>query len=196
MKEIERIGLLKMDFLGSQHADAAERCRRGDSRDDRRVARPGYDSARRSEDVSDLRRRRDLRHLPVRELGHARHSPQGEAAAARRPDRVERALSARPAAQRHGRRLHRAQARQGEGHLRGEGARADPCRHLRRHRLPGTGDARRERARRIHARRSRPAAQGDGQEEGRRHAGAARRSSSTAPSAAASTRRRRPRSST
>ena len=59
-------------------------------------------------------------------------------------------------------------------------ARADPGRHLRRHRLPGTGDAHRERARRLHARRGRPAAQGDGQEERRGHGEACAASSSTA----------------
>ena len=51
-----------------------------------------------------------------------------------------------PAAQRHGRRLHRAQAGQDRGQVRAAGARAGARRHLRRHRLSGTGDAHLERA--------------------------------------------------
>ena len=42
-----------------------------------------------------VRRRRRLRHLPVRELGDARAAAQGEAGAPRRPDRAERAVSSR-----------------------------------------------------------------------------------------------------
>ena len=45
--------------------------------------------------------------------------------------------------------------------------RADPGRDLRRHRLPGAGDADRRGDRRLHHGRGRRAAQGDGQEEGR-----------------------------
>ena len=65
----------------------------------------------------------------------------------------------------HGRRLHRAQARPRRGQLSASRARADPEADLRRHRLPGTGDADRAGARRLFARRRRPAAPRDGQEE-------------------------------
>ena len=100
----------------AEHADAAERRRRGDSRDDRddrSISTRFRSTTRRPTRCS--REGAGLRHLPVRELGHARHSAQGQAAAARRPHRVERAVPARPAAQRHGRRLHRAQARPRQG---------------------------------------------------------------------------------
>ena len=111
MKEIERVGLLKMDFLGLSTltliCDAIAR----DQADDGRRARHRQRAARRREDVSDLPGGPDVRRLPVREQRHARHPAQGEAAAARRPDRAQRALPARAAPQRHGRRLHRAQAR-------------------------------------------------------------------------------------
>ena len=126
MKEIERVGLLKMDFLGLSTLtlidDAIAEIKRttGDAARHRHVP---LDDA---EDLSDLPGRPDLRHLPVREQRHARHPAQGQAAAARRPDRAERALSARPAAQRHGGRLHRAQAGQDRGQVRAAAARADP----------------------------------------------------------------------
>ena len=64
-------------------------------------------------------------------------------------------------------RLHPAQARRGAGPLRAAGAPGDPRAHLRRHRLPGAGDAHRERAGGHLARRSRRAPQGGGQEERR-----------------------------
>ena len=53
-------------------------------------------------------------------------------------------------------------------------ARADPARDLRRHRLPGTGDAGRADPRRLLARRSRSAAPRHGQEDPQGDAGAAR----------------------
>src|SRR5438067_3254 len=70
--------------------------------------------------------------------------------------------------------LYRAQAGEDRGEIRAAGARADPLGHLRRHRLPGTGDAHLERRRRLHARRGRHSPQGDGEEEGRRDAEDAR----------------------
>ena len=190
MKEIERIGLLKMDFLGLSTLtllnDAVEHIR----------ATTGETVDLDSIPLDDAKTyqifcgRRGVRHLPVRKLGHARHSAQGQAAAARRSHRVERALPSRPAAQRHGGRFHRPQARPREGELRSQRARADSRRHLRRHRLPGTGHAHRQRPGRLHARRGRPAAQGDGQEESRRHAGAAAEVRGRRDGHAASTRRR------
>jgi DNA polymerase III subunit alpha len=110
MKEVERVGLLKMDFLGLSTLtliqDALAEIKRTEGSTSTST-RP----ARRPEDLPAVRGRPDLRHLPVRELGHARDAAQGQAAAARRPDRDERALSSRPAQERHGGRLHRAQGR-------------------------------------------------------------------------------------
>ncbi len=72
MKEVERVGLLKMDFLGLSTLtlihDALAEIKRTEGIRPRHRRRP----ARRCEDVSAVRRRPDLRHLPVRELGHAR----------------------------------------------------------------------------------------------------------------------------
>ena len=84
MKEIERVGLLKMDFLGLSTLtlidDAIKEIERttGEQLDiDRRAAR-------RSEDLRDLPGRPDLRHVPVRVERDARHPPQGEAASGSR----------------------------------------------------------------------------------------------------------------
>ena len=118
MKEVERVGLLKMDFLGLSTLtlirDALDEIKRTEN--DR--ARHRRHPARRRQDLQAVRRRPDLRRVPVRELGHARAAAQGQAGAARRPHRAERALPARPAQERHGRRLHRPQAGQDRGQVR------------------------------------------------------------------------------
>ena len=62
----------------------------------------------------------------------------------------------------------------GEAGIHPSQARADPARDLRRHRLPGTGDAGGADPRRLHARPGRPAAPRHGQEDPQGDAGAAR----------------------
>ena len=174
MKEVERVGLLKMDFLGLSTLtlirDALEEIKRTENVDVDIDAIPLDDR----EDLPALLRRPDLRCVPVRELGHARAPAQGQARAPRRPDRPQRALPARPAQERDGRRLHRAQAGQDRGEVRAPAARADPVEHLRRHRLSGAGHAHRADARRLHARTDRRAAQGHGEEGPQGHGEAAR----------------------
>ena len=92
-----------------------------------------------------------------------------------------------PAAVGHGRRLHRAQARPRDGPIDYLHPELEPVLEpdLRRHPVPGTGDADRAGAGRLHARRRRPAAPCHGQEEARGNGQAALRSSSRAPSRAA-----------
>ena len=81
MKEVERVGLLKMDFLGLSTLtlihDALDEIKRTDGRSTLDI---DDDPARRCEDLPAVQRRPDLRHLPVRELGHARAAAQGQAA--------------------------------------------------------------------------------------------------------------------
>ena len=196
MKEVERVGLLKMDFLGLSTLtlirDALDEIKRTEGIDPRHRRHP----ARRREDLQAVLRRPDLRRVPVRELGHARAAAQGQAGAARRPDRAERALPARPAQERDGRRLHLAQAGQDRGQVRAAAAGADPGRHLRRHRLPGTGHAHRRGAGRVLDGAVRRAAQGHGEEGPQGHGQAARGLHGGARARTASTRRRRPRYST
>ena len=174
MKEVERVGLLKMDFLGLSTLTLIQRRARRDQAHRGLRSRHRRGAARRPEELPAVRGRPDLRHLPVRELGHARDPAQGQAAAPRRPHRHERALSSRPAQERHGGRLHLAQGGEERGQVRAAAARADPLGHLRRHRLPGTGDAHRLGAGRLLARPVRHAAQGHGQEGPQGHGQAAR----------------------
>ena len=100
MKEVERVGLLKMDFLGLSTLTLIRDC---------------LDEIKRTEGI-DL----DIDAIPLDDAktyklfcdgqtygvfqfessGHARAAAQGEAGAARRPDRAQRALPARPAQER------------------------------------------------------------------------------------------------
>ena len=98
--------------------------------------------------------------------------PAPEARPVRGHRRAGGAVPSGPARIRHGRRLHRPQAQPQRparaahrlsASVAAAGARAD----LRRHPVPGTGDADRAGARRLLARRRRPAAPRDGQEEAR-----------------------------
>ena len=194
MKVVERLGLLKMDFLGLKTVTVVD--------DTLRIlAHQGIEldldarAARRPGDVPHVLRRPDERHLPVRVERHARPAAARPAVAVRGSRGVQRALPPGRALGRHGRRVHPAQARQQEG-------RATSCprrepilrRDLRRHRLPGAGDADRGDRRRLHHGRGRRAAQGDGQEERRGDGGAEGEVRRRAPSARAS-RAARPRSS-
>ena len=145
MKEVERVGLLKMDFLGlstltliDDALDGDQAHRRAstldiddvplDDREDlpavRRTARPTASSSSRARGMRELLRKAKPQRLDDLIALNALYRPG-------------------PLQQRHGRRLHRAQAGQDRGQVRAAAARADPRRHLRRHRLPGTGHAHR-----------------------------------------------------
>ncbi len=175
MKEIERVGLLKMDFLGLSTLtlldDAVKHIKETTGDDIDLDGAP----ARRREELPDLPERPDARRVPVRELGHARHAAQGQAAVPRGPDRAQRAVSAGAAARRRRRRLHRAQARPRRGQVRPAADGARPQGDVRRHRVSGAGHAAGERAGRVHAGPGRRAAARDGQEGRGEDAGAARR---------------------
>ena len=190
MKEIERIGLLKMDFLGLSTltliADAIAEIERTTGE------------------------KLDIDHVPLDDAktyqifqdGQTYGIFQFESSGMRdilrkaKPQRLEDliALNAlyRPGPLRSGMVDDFIARKQGktEVEVRAAGARADSCRDLRRHRLPGTGDAHLERARRLHARRSRRAAQGDGQEERRRDGDDAQEVRRRRENARARTRRR------
>ena len=177
MKEIERVGLLKMDFLGLSTLtlldDAVKHIKETTGDDDR--SRDA--AARRREDLSALSERPDARRVPVRKLGHARHAAEGQAAVPRGSDRAERALSARVRCAAASSTTTSPQARARRDQVRaaadGAGAQGD----LRRHRVSGAGHAAGERAGRLHAGPGRRAAPRDGQEGRREDAGAARRAS-------------------
>ena len=173
MVGLEKLALLKMDFLGLTTLTIIEDAlklierHRGVTLTHRRSA------ARRSENLRvDFQQGLHQRRVPVRIAGHARHSAPLPAGSHRGSDRAERALPPRPHG--HDRRLHRSQARpQGSG-LRSAGDEGNPGRDLRRDGLPGTGDADLQSHRRLLAGRSRSAAPRHGQEEGRGDGQAAR----------------------
>ena len=118
MKEVERVGLLKMDFLGLSTLTLIQRrlaeIKRTEGIDLDIDAIPLDDE----KTYKLFCRRPDLRRVPVRELRDARAAAQGEAGTARRPDRAERALPPRPAEVRDGGRLHLAQAGEDRGQVR------------------------------------------------------------------------------
>ena len=68
MKEIERVGLLKMDFLGLSTLTLIQDALAEITRTTGDPARHRHHPARRPEDVRAVRRRPDLRGVPVREL--------------------------------------------------------------------------------------------------------------------------------
>ena len=91
MKNVEALGLLKIDFLGLRNLDVIdEAVRLIGAR-----ARHRDDPAGRQEDVRDARARRDRRRVPVRVVGDARRAAGGEADRVRGSDRARRALPAR-----------------------------------------------------------------------------------------------------
>ena len=115
---------------------------------------------------------RNGRRVPGGKAGHAPGAGRHAARPLRGHHRAGRALP--PGSDGQHPDLLRAQARQRGARLYPSQARADPARDVRRHHLPGTGDADRPGARRLLARRSRSPAPRDGQEDPRRDGGAAR----------------------
>ena len=140
MDDLEKIGLLKMDFLGLTTLTIIDDCvkliekTRGEKLDLESLTLDdpaAYESLGKgltagifqfeSRGMTDILRR--VKPTPPR-----------------RPHRFERPLPARADPGRHDRRLHRPPLRQTQGHLRSPAARGNPGRNLRRDRLPGTGD--------------------------------------------------------
>ena len=175
MKEIERVGLLKMDFLGLSTLTLIVDALDGDQADDRRSTL----------DIDNVPLD-DAKTYQIFQDGQTYGIFQFESSGMRdilrkaKPQRLDDliALNAlyRPGPLRSGMVDDFIARKQGKTEVKYELPQLEPIlrRHLRRHRLPGTGDAHLERARRLHARRGRPAAQGDGQEEPRGDGEAAR----------------------
>ena len=145
-------------------------------------------------DVRHLPQGQHHRRVPVRIARHARPPEAGAADALRGHHRAGRAVPAGPDGAHP--RLRRAQERPRARRVPRPAPRADPRADLRRHGVPGTGDADRAGDRRLHARRRRPAAPRDGQEEARGDGEAARHLRRRAPRRTACRDRRRRSSST
>ena len=173
--DVEAVGLVKFDFLGPDDADdprldAALRAQ-ARSRRRRRRSRRCRSTTRRAYDI--FRKRQHHRRVPVRIARHARPAEAGAADALRGHHRAGRAVPAR--ADGADSRLHRAQERAASASSIVD-PRLEPIlgADVRRDGVPGAGDADRAGDRRLHARRRRPAAPRDGQEEARGDGEAAR----------------------
>ena len=196
MKEVERVGLLKMDFLGLSTLTLIDDC---------------LAEIRRTEGIT-----LDIDAIPLTDEktyklfadGQTYGVFQFESSGMRellrkaKPERLDDLIALNalyrpgPAQVGDGRRLHLAQAGQDRGEVRAARAGADPVRHVRRHRLPGTGHAHRRGARRVHDGPVGRAPQGHGQEGPQGHGQAARGLHGRGREARTSTRRRRRRFST
>ena len=123
MGGLEKLQLLKMDFLGLTTLTLIQRGPTPDQETARRRDRAGGPAARRQGNLRDLHQGAHQRRLPVRIAGHARHPAAVSSQPPRRPDRAQRALSPRTDSGRHGRRFHRAQMGPSRGEVRPAGAR-------------------------------------------------------------------------
>ena len=165
MGALEKVGMLKMDMLGLKTLTVIHDAVQMIAARHGRGPRHGRAAVRRPGGVRAAAAGPHRGRLPVRVAARHRHAAGDEVRPVRRPGRLQRAAPPRPARRRACTRSSSggswARRRSAIPHpsLRG-GAGAD----LRRHHLPGTGDADRQRARRLHAGRSRRAPEGGGQE--------------------------------
>ena len=185
-KLVEAAGLVKFDFLGLKTLTvlqkAVELIKRGRGIDIDLAKLP-------LDDKQELRAAGAGRHgrrVPARRHGHARKPQAAQARPLRGHHRHGGALPPRPDGQHPD--LHQPQARRGAGRLPASHAGADPEGDLRRHHLPGAGDADRPGDGGLLARRSRPAAPRHGQERQDARWRSRRRASSRAPCRTASRR--------
>ena len=123
MKEIERVGLLKMDFLGPQHADAHLRRDRGDQAD-----RPAIELDIDNVPLDDAKTYQIFQDGQTYGIFQFESSGMRDILRKAKPQRLDDLIALNalyrpgPAAQRHGRRLHRAQAGQDRGQVRAAGS--------------------------------------------------------------------------
>ena len=174
--DVEAAGLVKFDFLGLRTLTVIDRAVKIiNARRAKSGEAPLDIAALPMDDAGHLQAHAGGAHHRGVPAGIPRHEgpdPPPEAGPLRRHRGAGGAVPSRSARVRHGRRLHRPQAQPQRSaraahrlpaSLAAAGARA----HLRRHPVPGTGDADRAGAGRLLAGRRRPAAPRDGQEEAR-----------------------------
>ena len=140
MGPIEKLGLLKMDFLGLRTLTVIANTVRLIEESRGVPDRPRADPVRRRQDLPAPRRRADLRRVPAGVDGHAQRPPPAPARAAGGRHRHGGAVPARPDGD--DPRLHRATPRAGEADVRAPGHGEAPPGDLRDHGLPGAGAAR------------------------------------------------------
>ncbi len=126
MGDLEKVGLLKMDFLGLRTSDIAGQGGAADREDARRKDRRVQAAAGRPGDVSAVAARRRQGRVPVRVRRHPRIAQAAAAGQHPRHHRLHGAVSSRPARRRHGGRLHQLQARPREAGLSAPGHGGNP----------------------------------------------------------------------
>ncbi len=141
MGDVERAGLLKMDFLGLRNLTILSKVVDLIEQTTGQRIDP-YQFPRDDQETFDLLvPRRDEGRVPVGERRHPRPVAADEARPLPRHHRHQRPLSPRPAGRRHGRRLHPGEARPQAGRVQTPGDEGNPGRDPRRDGLPGAGDA-------------------------------------------------------
>ena len=111
MGDVEKAGLLKMDFLGLRNLTSLAAAVKLVEQRPWRAARPLRPAARRRGHLRAPPARRSQGRVPARRRGHPRPARQDEARPLRRPHRHPRPVPPRAAQRRHGRRIRRRQAR-------------------------------------------------------------------------------------
>ena len=177
-KLVEAAGLVKFDFLGLKTLTVLQKAVAAHQARARHRHRSPEDPARRPQDLRAARQGRHGRRVPAGRCGHARQPEAAEARPLRGHHRHDGALPPGPDGQHPD--LHQPQARRGAGRLPASHAGADPEGDLRRHHLPGAGDADRPGDGRLLAGRGRHPAPRHGQERQGRDGASSRPSSSRA----------------
>jgi DNA polymerase-3 subunit alpha len=171
MKEVDRVGLLKMDFLGLSTLTLIDDCLKEIKRTE------GVDLDIDNIPLDDPKTYKVFQEGAAFGIFQFESSGMRELLRKAKPDQLEDliVLNAlyRPIESRGCGRLGRAQARQAGSQVRAGAARADSRGHLRRDRVPGTSDADCAGGRGFHARAGRRPSQGDGQERSEGHGQAA-----------------------
>ena len=166
----ERLGLIKMDFLGLRNLTVLDDAARATSPPTAGETVVLEDLSLDDPTTYELLARGDtLGRVPARRRADARAAALDAAGQLRGHLGRRRAVPAGPDGRQLAQRVRgpqeQPQARRADPPGTGGAARRDPRRHLRSHRLPGTGHGDRAARRRVLAGRRRPAAAGDGQEE-------------------------------
>ena len=128
MGDLEKVGLLKMDFLGLRTLTLLDNAVKLIEKTRGEKHRPVQAAARRPGDLRPAPARRRQGRVPARIRRHPRAAQADEARQHPRPHRHQRPLPPRPARRRHGRRLRQPQARPREADVPAPGHGGDPGR--------------------------------------------------------------------
>ena len=169
MTDIEKVGLVKFDFLGLKTLTMIHHAVTMVNRNQHPEQTPRYRTAsfERRKDLCTPRLRQDFRDLPTGKFGHAQFVGSHQARMLRGSHRDPRPLPAGSLGKRHGGRLYQAQTRSLENCVRPPGGGTYSQGNLRGHGLSGTGHGHCQSHGRVQPRASRFAPPGHGEEKTR-----------------------------